>query len=334
MPPLTPATIDSLLQTATIAMGMSLTNPGGNTAYGVRIGWQTQGQPAQLITDDVVYLRALEVDDPYNRIKDRYSDGFGNQVTEYTRVWEVYWTVYGPNSFDNARILRTRLFDQDIHDALAQSALYFVTDPRAPVRNVEEKDGQWWERCDFSARFNEFTVETAPEDYALSTEIVVYDQFENLVEDVTVSPGLTVDFSMFGTIAGITVNSQSVTATGNGTVSVVAPLASGDLLGGAVLEGGLLTIVTASQPQMPPSATFVVDPGATWTKSTQGNGTHFYTIAGTLNNGAGSFTAVSANVGSGNWPGSAAIASLNLTLNIAGNIVEPSYFPGNLATLT
>ena len=36
----------------------------------VRVDWQTQGQPAQTITEDIAYLRCVEVDDNYNRVRD------------------------------------------------------------------------------------------------------------------------------------------------------------------------------------------------------------------------------------------------------------------------
>jgi hypothetical protein len=140
----------------------------------------------------VVYIRAVEIDDPYNRVKDiSYSqqtvDGTTTltEIKNYTRVWEVFWTIYGPNSFNNGRLVRTRLFDQDIHDLFANSQLYFVTDPSSPRRVPEEKDGQWWERVDFSARFNEFVTESREQNYVTSTEIVLYDSLGNLLSDKT-----------------------------------------------------------------------------------------------------------------------------------------------------
>lgn len=111
--------------------------------------------------------------------------GIVTKITNYTRVWEVYFTVYGPNSFDNARKIRSRLFDQDIHDQFAQSQLYWVTDPPAPRRVPEFKDEQWWERVDFTARFNEFVTETYTAPVVQSAEIIVLNEEDAELFDIT-----------------------------------------------------------------------------------------------------------------------------------------------------
>jgi hypothetical protein len=151
--------------------------------FAVRIGWEERGQPFQKITENVTYILAEEVDDQYNRVRDvHYTettvDGVTTytKVTNYTRVWEVLYASYGLNSFDNARKLRTRLFDQDIYNLLAQSNLYLIADPSAPIRTPEQKDGQWWERVDFRARFNEEVTENYVTESLLSVEIIVENQ--------------------------------------------------------------------------------------------------------------------------------------------------------------
>jgi hypothetical protein len=174
-------------------MGLQLSNPGNLTPtqnyYGCRCEWQQQGQPAHKITEDVVYVRAIEVDDRYNR--ERYVNYLENQgqdeneVTNYTRVWEVMWEVWGPNSFDNARQIRSQLFKQAIHDLFMQANLYFVPNPAAPVRLPDYFANQWWERVDFTARFNEFVTETDAQSMALSAEIIVEDS-NGVIADITV----------------------------------------------------------------------------------------------------------------------------------------------------
>lgn len=199
--PLTPIQMETAAQAITISMlGLpaptNVAPPAQDPSYfAVRVGWQQQGQPFQTIDQDVTYVMADEVDDPYNRVKDvSYSqttvvDQDENIVTtltkttNYTRIWEIMWCSYGPNSFDNSRLLRTRLFDQDVKDAFANWQLYFVTDPAAPRRVPEEKDGQWWERTDFTCRFNEFVTELRSEDFITSAELVVYDAEGNLISD-------------------------------------------------------------------------------------------------------------------------------------------------------
>jgi hypothetical protein len=186
--------MDAVIQRATISMlGLpdpTIPPPAQDPSYfAVRCGWQQQGQPFQKISEDVTYLRCAEVDDQYDRIRDvsyLQSPQTFIKVTNYTRVWEIFWTVYGPNSFDNARKLRTRLFDQDIHDQLAASQLYLVTDPAAPRRVPELEDGQWWERVDFSAKFNEFVTEQYVTEYAQVSEIILENELGILISTIPV----------------------------------------------------------------------------------------------------------------------------------------------------
>ena len=185
--PLTLAQVNDLLQQMTItALGLP-----ENSYASVRIGWQTEGQPFEDITADVVYLFAVEEDDDYNRLRDNLvfsNDNNSVIVAEsYTRVWRFSWTFYGPNSFDRARRLRSALFNTASHDAMAAYQLYLITDPAAPVRVPEVFQKRWWERVDFSARFNELVVETDTTGFIKSAEIIVEDA-TGVVADVTVAP--------------------------------------------------------------------------------------------------------------------------------------------------
>jgi hypothetical protein len=169
--PLTPSATETLMQAATItALGIAYQQDPplvNDPAYGlVRIGWQQQGEPRWKIGDDVAILRAVEEDDPINRTRDEQYIDSGNQneddveLTTYIRVWRVFWVLYGPNSFDNARKLRSALHRFPVHDQLAALNLYWVTDAGAPRRVPEQSAGQWWERVDFEARFNEGAYES------------------------------------------------------------------------------------------------------------------------------------------------------------------------------
>jgi hypothetical protein len=175
--PLTPNQVNLVFQSATIAaLGIALQSPAiaNDPAYAaVRVGWQQQGQPAFGIDEDVVFVRCAEDDDQYDRIK-HPSVVNGQQLFQYTRVWRVWWDFHGPNSVDRGRILRSALFSQATHDALSAAQLYLVTNPQAPQRLFEEKDGQWWERVNFSAQFNEMVTETPPVAFASSVEIIGY----------------------------------------------------------------------------------------------------------------------------------------------------------------
>ena len=148
----------------------------------VRLDWQRKGQPAYGINDNVTFLRLTEEDDEYDRIRDvsyvTNEDTSVSKVVTFTRVWRCSWSCYGPASFDAARLLRSGLLEVDfVHDILATSNLYLLTDIAASVRAPEEEDGQTWERTDIYAKFNEGVVETlGPVATIASVEVLLYDE--------------------------------------------------------------------------------------------------------------------------------------------------------------
>jgi hypothetical protein len=158
-PPLVPQQINMILQAVTLSM-LGLAE---NAYSSVRVAWQSTGQPAWKIDEDVCILRCVEEDSDYNRMRDReYTSGNpSTSVDLYTRVWRVFWVLYGPNSYDHARMIRSALYSDAVHQTLAGSQLYPVMDISAPLRVPELFEGQWWERVDFSALFNEFVTEEA-----------------------------------------------------------------------------------------------------------------------------------------------------------------------------
>jgi len=109
-------------------------------------------------------------------------------LTSYTRVWETFWELYGPNGFDHARKIHSALFTQTVHDTFAALglALYWVPDSSSPRRIPYYADGQWWERVDFEARFNEFVQEPIIVPAAASVEVKVYENTAGEIYDQTV----------------------------------------------------------------------------------------------------------------------------------------------------
>lgn len=178
---LPPGALNELLQTLTCQM-LGIDPTVDPLAYSkVRIDWPTQGQPAWGISDDICFLQVTEEDDKYNRIRDsKYlvtdSITFSKTGT-YTRVWKVSWALYGPNGFDNARLLKSGLFSVDfVHDSLAASNLYLVSDIPATTRNPEKFQGQWWERCDLMVRLNEQITETLNIPAISTVEVKLYTE--------------------------------------------------------------------------------------------------------------------------------------------------------------
>ena len=168
-------------------LGFDITIPGN--AYFVRVSWPTTGAPAWKITEDVAFLRVIESDDKYNRQREDKFVGLdadnGTNIMRFTRVMQVFWTFYGPNSFENAQAIRDQMFYQDYHDILANSNLYLIPDIVSPVRAPELFQGQWWERTDLNMRFNELVSKDLTIPYIKSAEIIIENDAAVLV-DMTV----------------------------------------------------------------------------------------------------------------------------------------------------
>ena len=198
--PLTPNSVQAAMQLLTINMlGIAAPSSPTDPAYSaVRVGWQQRGQPAQFINQDVAYLRCVTVDVPeVNRQRD--SQILPNPADEndppqsviqlftYMRVWQTFWEFYGPNDFDRARKVHSAFFTQVVHDTFATLglSLYWVPDSACPQRVPYYSDGQWWERVDFEARFNELVSEVIVIPLAASVEIQEYTKYGKL-SDFTV----------------------------------------------------------------------------------------------------------------------------------------------------
>lgn len=143
----------------------------------VRITWPADGQPSWKITEDIVFLRVTPVDDKLartlnivdnpNQANNLYSD----RKIGYTRVHKIDWTLYGPNSYDNADLIRYLIFDNDYMQFFKEKNLFLITDVSMPMRLPELYNGQWWERTDFSATFNESVIREKQLPFILSGDV-------------------------------------------------------------------------------------------------------------------------------------------------------------------
>lgn len=156
-------------------LGIAADDPAANTA--VRESFAQNGQPAWLITDDVCFIRAVEEDGWYNAIRDEgvvsNSDGSLTKIREYTRIWRVFWNVWGPNCQDRTRIIKSGLLEDVGTEPLALINMYVQPDLPTPVWAPELEDGQWWKRTTFEAVFNEQVIETINVPTITSVEVKV-----------------------------------------------------------------------------------------------------------------------------------------------------------------
>lgn len=145
----------------------------------VRIAWQADGAPSWKIDDDVVLLRITPEDNrmarELNVIHDTDPSDPENlkKKTGYTRVHKVNWTLYGPNSYDDADVIRHLIFDTEYMAEFKKKNLFLVTNVPMPTRIPEFYNKQWWERTDFSATFNEAVIREAKVPFITGAEVIV-----------------------------------------------------------------------------------------------------------------------------------------------------------------
>jgi hypothetical protein len=178
---LTVAQINALMVPLTYGMiGLSVTPPGITSP--VRDVWPTEGQPFQDANTDVCYVKCVPHDVDYSRVRDKTLSQSGSGDTTvltetwvYTKGWDIAWTLYGPNSEDRARMIRSALFMDYFNDQLNLSNLYPVPDAPEVTRMPEEWNAQWIERADYHIVMYEQVTETITDGIATSVEVKVFD---------------------------------------------------------------------------------------------------------------------------------------------------------------
>lgn len=165
-------------------------DPPTNPYYYVRVSWPSGGAPAWAITEDIAFVRVIERDDPYNvqrHVKNKlHTLSHCNLETTFTRVLEVNWIFYGPNSYDSISALRDHLYYQEQHDLLAQSNVYLIPRNITPRRFPELFQGQWWDRSDMTVTFNEKVVRNLAVPYIQTAEITIQrDDVTEAIAEVT-----------------------------------------------------------------------------------------------------------------------------------------------------
>lgn len=166
-----------VLSNAATATGSIQATVVDSNAYAkVRVGYSPKGQPGWGPDEDVVFVRCVTKDDDYTRMRDL--TGLGQDaiytITDvFSRCWQVFWTVYGPNAIDNARALKSAFTTVPYFEyQLAQSLLYLQPSTSEPIRAPENKDGQWWNRVDWRADFFEQITEQITNQTVASVEVL------------------------------------------------------------------------------------------------------------------------------------------------------------------
>ena len=181
---LTPRQVEAILQPIVAGMlGFDPVSDPTAAFFASRIGWQTEGQPAWEVTDNVCVLTATLDDDPFARVRDNLYEMTGspadiltNQMS-FTQVWKLHFCLYGPSSANWARQLLSCFSLDWVDAALLPSNLYVIPEWHRPVYAPElypDTGGVWYERTDVELRFNEQVFESlTPIDTAATVEITV-----------------------------------------------------------------------------------------------------------------------------------------------------------------
>jgi hypothetical protein len=192
---LTPDVVMTLFQNLTLnIMGITPAGPTDAAYAVVRTSWPKAGQPAFSIDDNVAFVAArLKPEHSYGQVRDveitQGAGGLVNQNIVYTRVWEVRWNIYGPASFDTARLIKDALISAEWTLYQLGASNLFLSPTDEDPRYVPEETpvrGQWWQRTDYMALFNEQVNGTITTPSVKSVEVEVVKE-NGLRGDFTVT---------------------------------------------------------------------------------------------------------------------------------------------------
>ena len=161
-------------------------------AYAVRIGWPTDGAPAFKIDEDIAFITIVERDSAYNRQRDMKMTDLPaynlNMETAHTRMVEVSWVFYGPNSFARAQAVMDNMFYPEPQYLLNSNNLYLIPDISSPIRIPEIFQSRWWERTDLKMLFNELVIRNKTIRAITSAEVIVEND-----EGITADTEMTIE---------------------------------------------------------------------------------------------------------------------------------------------
>ena len=144
---------DALWQACSDILSEMITDP-------TMIRWKhpTGGMPDWKITDNILFLNLDEKDDAYAQQRDSTFDTVDGTVIRSayrTRVWTLYCTAYGPDSYEICNRLKDGFFEWQAEAPLWKDDVHLVPDLPKCRQATDIFAGQWWERWDLTLTFNE-----------------------------------------------------------------------------------------------------------------------------------------------------------------------------------
>jgi len=70
-------------------------------------------------------------------------------------VWSLHCYCYGPQSYDNADLIRSKILTQSLKSKLHLNGVAIVPEIPTIINTPEQAQGQWWTRYDITLVFNE-----------------------------------------------------------------------------------------------------------------------------------------------------------------------------------
>nr|DAR08472.1 MAG TPA: hypothetical protein [Caudoviricetes sp.] len=132
----------------------------------IRFKYPQDGMPDWKITDDIIFINLSELNNDYAKQLDSKYIAENDTVMRYsarTRVWNVLFTIYGPNAYDIANQIKDGVFKQNIHDLLSKNSVFLIPNLPMITQANELFAGKWWNRWDLVLNFNEL-YELTPDD--------------------------------------------------------------------------------------------------------------------------------------------------------------------------
>jgi len=128
--------------------------------WGSNVDTKSMSSPNLKTTEDICYIHVMPEDDAYNRQRHIQFVHLGGEnmaaVDEHTDVHNILFVNYGNNAYDCARKIRNGLYRDDIRRFLRINRFPLVTDTPAIRRVPELVNGNWVNRVDVSAKFNQY----------------------------------------------------------------------------------------------------------------------------------------------------------------------------------
>ena len=130
----------------------------------VRFTWPRTQQPGWPHNLDVCFIMITPEVSEIERWRDQEYNN-PSDVLKYTRVISVSFIFYGPNAWENCCEIKDALNYYETTAMLRSNNIALITDSTSPTRVPELFNTNWYNKCTYTANFNELVIKTYTETY-------------------------------------------------------------------------------------------------------------------------------------------------------------------------